>query len=108
MELRNTFAEMADVRIVWVMADNQINDKTLRFIDGMGLRDRIVFAVDPSSRAIDRLGLRRENAEEMEYGVPHPTTYVLDREGVIRFVDARRDYQLWLDPESIVAAVARL
>lgn len=108
MELRNTLSEMADVRIVWVMADNQINDKTHRFIDGMGLRDRIVFAVDPSSRAIDRLGLRRENAEEMERGVPHPTTYVLDREGVIRFVDARRDYQLWLDPEQIAAAVARL
>ena len=40
MELRNTLSEMADMRIVWVMADNQINDKTHRFIDGMGLREK--------------------------------------------------------------------
>jgi len=108
VELRSTFAGMGDVRIVWVMADNQINDKTRRFIDGMGLRDRIVFAVDPSSRAIDRLGLRRENAEEIERGVPHPTTYVLDSQGVIRFVDSRRDYHIWLDPEVIATVVAEL
>ena len=108
MELRDTFAGMPDVRIVWVMADNQVNDKTLRFIDGMGLRERIVFAVDPASRAIDRLGLRRENAEAMEAGVPHPSTYVLDRAGIVRFADFRRDYHFWLDPERIVTAVQGL
>ncbi len=108
MELRNTFERVPDVRIVWVMADNQVNDKALRFIDGMGLRERIVFAIDPSSRAIDRLGLRRENAEPMEAGVPHPSTYVLDRDGVVRFADFRRDYHHWLDPERLVVALQGL
>jgi len=108
VELRQAFAGMDDVRIVWVMADNQINDKTMRFIDGMGLRERIVFAVDPGSRAIDQLGVRKEGAEGIERGVPHPTTYVLDREGVVRFADVRRDYHLWLDPEHVAAVVAGL
>ena len=49
MELRQTFAEEDDVVILYVMADNQINDKTLRFIDGLGLRDRVRFASDPGS-----------------------------------------------------------
>ena len=108
MELRQAFAGMDDVRIVWVMADNQINDKTMRFIDGMGLRERIVFAVDPGSRAIDQLGVRKEDAEGIERGVPHPTTYVLDREGIVRFADVRRDYHLWLDPEHVAQVVAGL
>jgi hypothetical protein len=28
------------------MADSQINAKTLRFIDGLGLREQVVFAVE--------------------------------------------------------------
>ena len=108
MELRDTFDATSDARIVWVMADNQLNDKTIRFIDGMGLRERIVFAVDPSSRAIDRLGLRKADAETIEAGVPHPTTYVLERQGVIRFADFRRDFHVWLDPERIVTALEGL
>jgi len=108
VELRNAFAGIPDARIVWVMADNQINEKTHRFIDTMGLADRIVFAVDRRSAAIDRLGIRLEEAEEIEYGVPHPTTYVLDREGLIRFHDSRRDYHFWLDSSSIVKVVAGL
>lgn len=88
------------------MADNQISDKALRYIDGMGLRERIHFAMDPGSAAIDTLGLRRENAEPIEAGVPHPTTYLLDRNGVVRFVDARTDYHLWLDPAVVIEALA--
>jgi peroxiredoxin len=99
VELRSTFEALPDVRVVWVMADSQVNE---------GLRDRIVFAVDPASAAIDRLGLRLENAEPMEQGVPHPTTYVLDREGVVRFADSRRDYHFWLDAERIAVAVQGL
>ena len=97
MELRNAFAEVEGLRIVWVMADDQINEKTHRFIDGMGLRDRVTFAVDRGSRAIDALGVRLENPEPIEQGVPHPTTYLLDADGIVRFADVRRDYHVWLD-----------
>ena len=108
MELRQAFASNDDLRILWVMADNQVNEKTLRFIDGLGLREHIHFAVDPESRAIDSLRIRLEDPEEIEAGVPHPTTYLLDREGVVRFVDVRRDYQMWLDPTLVREALAEV
>ena len=108
MELRQAFASNDDLRILWVMADNQVNEKTLRFIDGLGLREHIHFAVDPESRAIDSLRIRLQDPEEIEAGVPHPTTYLLDREGVVRFVDVRRDYQMWLDPTLVREALAEV
>jgi hypothetical protein len=61
------------------MADNQINAKTLRFIESLGLHRRVHFAVDPGSAAIDRLGVRLENPMPIEAGVPHPTTLLVDR-----------------------------
>jgi hypothetical protein len=80
----------------------------LRFIDELGLRQRIRFAVDPNSAAIDALGLRKQDPEPIEAGVPHPTTYLLDREGVIRFVDVRRDFHIWLDPQLVAETLARV
>ena len=98
---------MDDVVIVYVMASNQINHKTIRFIDGNGLRDRVRFLKDPESRAIDALRIRRPDTEDIEAGVPHPTTYVLDANGTIRLVDVREDYHIWLDPEPVLTALAQ-
>ena len=108
MELRETFEGTPGLRILWVMAKNQVNPKTLRFIDDLGLRERIIFGVDPGSASIDRLGIRLEDAEPIEAGVPHPTTYLLDAEGRVRFMDARRDYQLWLDSELLARTLQAL
>ena len=83
MELREAIWDVPDLAILWVMADNQINERTRVFIDEAGLRDRIRFLADPSSQTIDSLGLRRPNAESIELGVPHPATYLIDRDGVI-------------------------
>ena len=105
MELRKALAEASDLEIVYVMAQRQANDKALRFIDELGLRDRVHFAVDPESTAIDALSIRREGAESIEAGVPHPTTFLLDREGTVRFVDVRTDFHIWLDPSVVVAAL---
>lgn len=108
MELRQAFDSVPDLVVVYVMADNQVNDKALRFIDGLGLRERIQFALDPASQVIDELGLRREDPEPIEQGVPHPATYVIDREGVVRFADVRTDYHIWLDSEFARDALAAL
>jgi peroxiredoxin len=107
VELRDQLAR-TDLQIVWVMADNQINDKTLRFIDGLGLRERVHFAVDPGSASIDDLGIRVPEPEKIAEGVPHPTTYLLDREGRVRFVDVRRDYHIWLDPTVVLATLEQI
>jgi peroxiredoxin len=109
VELRQAFAElraMDDVRIVYVMPDNQMTPKTRQFIRAHALDERVIFALDPGSRAIDRLGLRRPDPDAMEAGVPHPATYVLDRDGVVRFADVRENFHFWLAPELPLQALA--
>ena len=98
MELRNALENVPDLEIVWVMAKRQVSARSLRFVDDYGLRSRIRFWADPDSRVIDRLGIRRENPEPIEVGVPHPTTLLLDRDGIVRFVDVRENFRIWLDP----------
>ena len=85
-----------------------MNARSLRFVDDYGLRSRIHFWADPESRAIDRLGIRRENPEPIEEGVPHPTTLLLDRDGIVRFADVRDDFRIWLDPALVSEALARV
>ena len=99
---------MPDLRVVWVMSEVQINDRTRVFIDELGLADRILFLADPKSRLIRELGILKDDAEPIEKGVPHPTTLLLDREGRIRFVDIRTDYHIWLDPDAVKEVLARL
>ena len=108
MELRNAFDTVDDLVILYVLADNQVNDKTLRFIDGLGLRERVRFAMDPSSAAIELLGLRKPAPEPIEAGVPIPATYLLDRDGVVRFADVRTDYHVWLDSNFVRDALASI
>jgi peroxiredoxin len=108
VELRQALANQDDLVVVYVMAANQVNAKTLRFLDELGLRDRIRFARDEGSAAIDALGLRKPNPETIEAGVPHPATYVLDRDGVVRFVDVREDFHVWVDPQDVLAVLAKL
>jgi peroxiredoxin len=88
------------------MAKRQLNARSLRFVDDYGLRDRIHFWADPGSRVIDQLGIRRPNPEPIEEGVPHPTTLLLDRDGIVRFADVREDFRLWLDPAVVREALA--
>ena len=100
--------EASDLEIVWVMADNQVNDRTRAFIGESGLDDRIHFLMDRGSRDIDRLGLRRPDPEPIEVGVPHPATYLIDRDGVVRFADVREDFRIWLDPGLLEQQLAEL
>ena len=94
--------------LVWVMSDAQINERTRVFIDELGLAQRILFLSDPRSQLIRELGILKSNPENIEKGVPHPTTLLLDRAGVVRFVDVREDFHFWLDPAALVAALADL
>ena len=108
IELRQQIEGVEDLVVLYVLADNQLNEKTRFFIDGNRLTDRVIFLQDPFSASIDRLGLRRPSPRALETGVPHPTTYVLDRGGLVRLVDVREDYQTWLDSSLILEAVAEI
>jgi peroxiredoxin len=108
VELREAFEAIPDLRIVWVMSDIQINERTRVFIDELGLTSRVLFLADPKSQLIRDLGILKENPEPIEKGVPHPTTLLLDRGGKIRFIDVREDFHIWLDPSVLLDAVADL
>jgi len=108
VELRSAFEATPDLMIVWVMSDAQINARSRVFIDELGLAERILFLADPRSQLIRDLGLLKENPENMEKGVPHPTTVLLDTSGTIQFVDVRENFHFWLDPAAMADAVARL
>jgi len=90
------------------MAEGQINERTRAFIDEYGLRDRVLFLSDPESELIAHLGILKQDPEPMETGVPHPTTILLDRDGVIRFVDVREDFHIWLAPEVVMGELAAI
>jgi len=108
VELREAFDATPDLRIVWVMSEAQINERTRVFIDELGLAQRILFLSDPKSRLITELGILKKDPESIEIGVPHPTTLVLDRAGTIQFVDVRENYHFWLDPRAMSKVLARL
>ena len=54
------------------------------------------------------MGVRRRSGAAAEAGVPHPATYLLDRQGRVQLVDVREDFHIWLDPEPILAALERI
>jgi peroxiredoxin len=108
VELRQALAGAEDLVILWVMADNQINERTRRFVNEYGLRKQVRFLSDPDSQLIRKLGLLKPDAEPMELGVPHPTTLLLDREGIVRFADARENFHFWLDPALLTESLATL
>lgn len=59
---------------------------------------------DVDLRVTDRYGVR--NAEGYrDRMVPHPTTIVVDRDGVVRWKVIETDYRLRPTPEDIVAAI---
>lgn len=107
VELRRVFEDTPDLRIVWVMAESQINERSRLFIDELGLANRILFLADPKSELIRTLGILKQEPEAIEQGVPHPTTLLLDAEGIVRFVDVREDFHFWLDPEAVREALSR-
>jgi peroxiredoxin len=105
VELRDALRGIDDLVVLYVLASNQVNPKTHAFLHDQGLSDRVRLLVDTDSATIDALGLRRPNPEAIEAGVPEPATYVIDRSGVVRFADVRSDFQLWIDPAAVIAAL---
>ena len=63
-----------------------------------------VFLSDPGHRVIDRYGLLNPDGR----GWPHPATYVIDRQGVVRWKFVEVDFRVRATNEQILEALARL
>lgn len=60
---------------------------------------------DADHRVIDRYGLLNEQARRP---VPHPATYVLDRQGVVRWKFIEVDYKLRPSNDDVLAQVKKI
>ncbi len=62
---------------------------------------------DPDHRVIDRYGIYNPN-ESKRRPVPHPTTIVIDMEGVVRWKFVEVNYKIRPELEDILAALGKL
>jgi len=63
-----------------------------------------VFLSDPGHRVIDRYGLFNPVGK----GWPHPATFVVDRQGIVRWKFVEVDYKVRASNEQILAALSAL
>lgn len=62
------------------------------------------FLSDPQSQVIGRYGVLNPNGGRRG-AIPHPSTFVIDKEGVVRWRDVETDYTIRPSNEAIRAAL---
>jgi peroxiredoxin len=75
-----------------------------RIVGQGGTAPDYTFLSDPGHRVIDRYGLLNPSGR----GWPHPATYLIDRDGVVRWKFIEVNYKIRPTNEMIVAALAKL
>lgn len=68
-----------------------------------GVQPDFTFLSDPEHTVIDRYGLL--NTSGSRRGIPHPATFVVDREGIVRWRDVQTDYKLRPPNAAVVAGL---
>ena len=63
---------------------------------------------DPGSMTIDAYGVRNKEATGRTSGIPHPTIFIVDRNGIIRFKLRHEGYQERPAPAEIIATAGKL
>ena len=67
---------------------------------------------DPKGAQGDKLGVMNPEYAQPStkpdvFGLPHPTTIVIDQAGVIRFIETHEDFKNRTKVDEIIAAVGR-
>ncbi len=101
-------AEMKkDTELLVVSVDDSTGtQKTVARISADGVAPDFGFLTDPDHAVIARYGIL--NPSGGSRGIPHPATYVIDRDGVVRWRDIETDYKIRPANEAIVTAVRAL
>lgn len=74
----------------------------------LGKAPGITFLADPDHATIEVYGLLNEAAAERGRFLPHPTTYVLDAKGTVRWKFTEVDYKVRPTNEMVLAEVKKL
>lgn len=111
MELRALLPEelQDDTEIVTVSVDEEEGMK--RMIDRVQATDGVapdfIMLSDPDHAVIDRYGLFKEDSPPNR-PLPHPATYVLDKEGIVRYRFVETDYRVRPANEDILEVLKAL
>lgn len=79
--------------------------KVKKSIDG---EFTVTLVADAEHKVIDRYGLLNEKAAERGRFIPHPTTYVIDKQGVVRWKFTEVDYKIRPTNEMVLAELEKL
>jgi len=87
------------------------SDTAAQTAKGMGKHGlRAVMLADPDLAVTDRYRLRNPKNFAPKAGVivplAIPTTFLVDRDGIVRWIDKTDDYQRRSDPERVLAAIS--
>ena len=82
----------------------ELLQKMARQVAARGGAPTFTFVSDSGHRVIDRYGLLNESS----VGWPHPTTYVIDRHGVVRWKFTEVNYKIRPTNQMVLDALARL
>lgn len=63
---------------------------------------------DPQHKVVNRYGIFNEKSAGTRYEVPHPTTYIIDKKGVVRWKDIELDYRIRPANEQIIEALSAI
>ncbi len=73
-------------------------------ISADGIKPTFTFLSDPNHKVIDRYGLLNPNGR----GWPHPTMYLIDRKGTVRWKVTDVDYNIRPSNQTIRNALAKV
>ena len=90
--------------IALAIDDRELLQKMADKVAADGVKPTITFLSDPDHRVIDRYGLLNTNGK----GWPHPTTYVIDRNGVVRWKFTEVNYKIRPTNQMILDALAKI
>lgn len=94
-------------RVVAVAPDpvDKLGQMATKLEAQLGKAPGMTFLADPDHATIDAYGLLNEAAAERGRFLPHPTTYVLDAKGTVRWKFTEVDYKVRPTNEMVLAEV---
>ena len=96
----------AELVVVSVDAERETGITVTRLARDDGTKPDFRFLMDVEHAVIDRYGILNESGSRR--GIPHPATYVIDKQGVVRWRDVQTDYRIRPTNEQILTGLQAL
>jgi peroxiredoxin len=102
---RSADLERAGARVILVYPGpaERLKDHAEEFAQGKGLPEGFRFVMDPDYTLTNRYGLRWDKKGETAY----PSTFVIDRDGAVRFAKVSKSHGARASVEEVLKALAK-